>query len=125
MFRLCNTCALPQIQEMPQQGAVAKALPRPLRTNRGFRNPVSTMDAHNYDEIHADHIMRNVLGDGEAPSLPDDPTEEDVKQRNPAMIWSHWRDDAAFRSQLLFENTYKELGVPHSVECDALSLIHI
>ena len=77
------------------------------------------MDAYNYGEIHADHILRNVLGDGESPSLPDDPTEEDILERNPAVIWSHWRDDAAFRSQLLFENTYKELGVPHSVECDA------
>ena len=94
-----------QIQEMPQQGAVAKARPRPLRTNRGFRNPLAALDLQIFEELHADHIMRNILGDGEAPSLPDDPTEADIKRRKPDMDWSQWRNDAAYRSQVAFENT--------------------
>ena len=83
------------------------------------------MDLQNFEELHADHIMRNILGDGEPPSLPDDSTEKDIKQRKPDMDWSKWRNDAAYRSQVAFENTYKELGVPESVECDSSITYHL
>ena len=77
------------------------------------------MDLHNFQELHADHIMRNLLEEDEPPSLPDDPTEEDIKQRKPDMDWKLWRNDAAYRPQVLFENCYRELGVPETVERDA------
>ena len=106
-------------EEFPDLRAVPKARAKPLLANLGFRNALVDLDLRNVEEVHADHVMRNLLGPDEPDFSPDDPTEEEVKALKQDMDWSKWRNDAAYRAQVLFDNCYKELGVPETVQCDA------
>ena len=81
-----------------------KAKAKPLLATRGLKNDPVKVSLKNVEEVHVDHVLRNILGPDEPSSSPDDPTEAEVKEMKPNINWSMWADDASFRAQILFEH---------------------